>query len=80
VNAMPCGGDVATSGPRCSYCVEFAFPPYRDVPYPGTGKCLGVHGYRWMALVASEVASERAEQVERVLLWREHTLPVKGWW
>jgi hypothetical protein len=29
----------------------------------GGGKCLGPDGYRWMALVASEVAAEREEKI-----------------
>ena len=32
------------------------------------GKCLGPDGYRWMALVASEVAAERAETLRLTAL------------
>jgi hypothetical protein len=63
----PCGGDGWLARwlpcrPTCTNCAQW--------------QCLGTDGYRWLALVASEVAGERAVQVrqleskKRDLEWR----------
>ena len=61
----PCGGDAYvamqfsdnTPSPNCFICSRYSGYSHRRE------KCLGPDGYRWLALVASEVAAEREEKI-----------------
>ena len=64
----PCGGDAYvamefsdnTPSPNCFICSRYSGYSHRRE------KCLGPDGYRWMALVASEVAAEQDETLRLV--------------
>ena len=64
----PCGGDAYSS--EFPYQDRFADVPcelcrYYDLAFAGGewGVCLSTDGYRWPALVASEVADERGDNI-----------------